>query len=471
VSVRDEVTATKHDTPGSAERRVAPPITQVCDLLSEHGILSLVLRDWDGVDRGAKGSRSHGSNQVLVHRTDARAARAALDALDWRYAWRHAGLIRQSGRWTCWWDDGPELDLLWGLPALPLPARWLDPVAAALWRGASRGADGLLRPEPGALLVHLSVQACRPGWQPRLDWMQLRALLKRFDDIDRAERIARAAGVSHALRTTLVAAQAGAQLPGPSDLYDGARNVVWRIALAAQARARPRRLRRILSGSPVLGDVPVRVRIAGLDLVADRGVFVPPATTEHLVTAGRAALAPVPRPVAVEVGTGCGAIALALAQSQPAAEIHAIEISGRAVASARRNGTRLGIRGVTFHRGSLLAPLPARLAGSVDLVVANLPYIPPFDDTSVGSLPNTTIRGLGVDGLGLQRALARQAIPFLHRGSLLVLQMLASQWPIVSPELAALGYRAEEPERFGAFLIAPYRWVGAVSEAMPGKAG
>ena len=450
----------------SVARRIAPTVAEVCALLDRYRVQALVLREWDALESGdGAGPRTRGSNQVLVQRADAKVARGALDALDWRYAWHVSGPLRLASRETCWWDEGSDLDLLWGIPALPLPSGWLEPVARALWDGAAPGPDGRLQPEPAALLVHLAVQACRPGWQRRLDWVQLRALLARFGDMALAERLARAAGVSTALRRSLAAADAGREAPGPGDVYDGARNAAWRLALAVQARARPRRWRRILAGSPALGDAGVRVRVAGLELIADPGVFVPPAPAEQLVSSSSAALDEAPRGVVVEVGTGCGPIALALARGHPEAEIHAIDLERNAISSARRNARRLGISGVHFYAGSLLAPLPSRLRGAVDLVLANLPYIPPSDELSIGSLSGTTILGIGADGLGLQRALAREALPYLRAGSRLMLQMLATQWPIISPELERLGYLPQEPDRFGAYLIAPYRWSGGAQPA------
>lgn len=104
-------------------------------------------------------------------------------------------------------------------------------------------------------------------------------------------------------------------------------------------------------------------------------VLIPRPETELLVEHGLAALAGVPRPVVVDVGTGTGCVALSLAAERPDAETHAIDISEAALAVARTNAERLGLTGrVRFHRGDLLAPV-ASLAGRVDLVVSNPPYV------------------------------------------------------------------------------------------------
>jgi release factor glutamine methyltransferase len=104
-------------------------------------------------------------------------------------------------------------------------------------------------------------------------------------------------------------------------------------------------------------------------------VLVPRPETELLVEAGLELLGGVERPLVVDVGTGSGCIALSLAAERPDGEVHGTEISEPAVSVARDNALRLGLQGrVTFHLGDLLEPT-AHLAGQVDLVVCNPPYV------------------------------------------------------------------------------------------------
>jgi release factor glutamine methyltransferase len=111
----------------------------------------------------------------------------------------------------------------------------------------------------------------------------------------------------------------------------------------------------------------------GLDLLTAPGlVFTPRASTEALVDAALARIDD--RPVTVaDVGTGTGAIAVSLAVARPDLEIWATDTSEAAVELARANAERYGV-GSRVHvlRGNLLEPVPQ----SVDLVVANLPYLP-----------------------------------------------------------------------------------------------
>jgi release factor glutamine methyltransferase len=114
----------------------------------------------------------------------------------------------------------------------------------------------------------------------------------------------------------------------------------------------------------------------GLDLLTAPGlVFTPRASTEALVDAALARIGD--RPVAVaDVGTGTGAIAVSLAFARPDLEVWATDTSEAAVELARANAERYGV-GSRVHvlRGNLLEPLPH----PVDLVVANLPYLPASD--------------------------------------------------------------------------------------------
>src|SRR5262245_25866397 len=74
----------------------------------------------------------------------------------------------------------------------------------------------------------------------------------------------------------------------------------------------------------------------------------------------------------VDVGTGSGVIALTLAAEFVKAEIIGIDISEDALMLALENAERLGLANrVRFLKSNLLEDLE----GTVDLVVANLPYI------------------------------------------------------------------------------------------------
>ena len=106
--------------------------------------------------------------------------------------------------------------------------------------------------------------------------------------------------------------------------------------------------------------------------IAPGRVFTPRPATEALVDAALAHIDSRPARVA-DVGTGVGVIAVTIAVEDPNAEVWATDTNGAAVELARANAERHGV-GDRVHvvQGSLLEPVPE----PVDLVVANLPYIP-----------------------------------------------------------------------------------------------
>ena len=68
---------------------------------------------------------------------------------------------------------------------------------------------------------------------------------------------------------------------------------------------------------------------------------------------------------------GTGAIGAAIAAREPTVELHAADLDPDAVACARRN-VSMG----RVHQGDLYDALPADLAGRVDVLAVNAPYVP-----------------------------------------------------------------------------------------------
>ena len=130
-------------------------------------------------------------------------------------------------------------------------------------------------------------------------------------------------------------------------------------------------------------------------------VFAPRPTTEALVNAALDRIDGVPMRIA-DVGTGSGAIAVALAVNKPAVEIWATATNEEAVELAQANARKLGVADrVHVLRGDLLEPLPA----PVDLIVANLPYLPESEhDTRYDDEPDDAVYAPG-DGLDTYRRL------------------------------------------------------------------
>ena len=75
----------------------------------------------------------------------------------------------------------------------------------------------------------------------------------------------------------------------------------------------------------------------------------------------------------LDVGTGSGAIAISIAQERPACEVHATDISQRALEMARRNAEINGAT-VRFHLADVVDGLEV-LKVSIDVLVSNPPYV------------------------------------------------------------------------------------------------
>jgi release factor glutamine methyltransferase len=139
-----------------------------------------------------------------------------------------------------------------------------------------------------------------------------------------------------------------------------------------------------------------------LDLLTSPGrVFTPRHATERLVDAALERIDGKPVRVA-DVGTGTGAVAVALAVNRPEIEVWATDTSKEAVELARANADLHDVADrVHVLQGDLLSPVPT----PVDVVVANLPYLPDsLHDARYDDEPPLAIYAPG-DGLGPYRRL------------------------------------------------------------------
>lgn len=160
---------------------------------------------------------------------------------------------------------------------------------------------------------------------------------------------------------------------------------------------------------------------AGLRIAVGPGVFVPRRRTEFLV--GRAVELAAPGALCVDLCCGSGAAAAVLLDRVEGAEVHASDVEPAAVDCARRN---VEPRGGRVYEGDLFAPLPPELRGRVDVLVANVPYVPTGD---IGLLPPeardheplVTLDG-GPDGLDVLRRVAAGAPEWLAPGGHLLVE-------------------------------------------------
>ena len=184
-----------------------------------------------------------------------------------------------------------------------------------------------------------------------------------------------------------------------------------------------------------------RAHFRDLELEVGPGVFVPRPETELLVDLALRALAGQERPVVVDLATGSGAIALAVKQECPAATVYAVELTDLAHAWAVRNRDRLGLD-VTVERGDARQAY-SDLAGAVDVVTCNPPYIPegqvPVDPEVRDHDPVEALYGGSADGLALPVEMAAHAAELLRDGGALVMEHAETQGATLPRALAATG--------------------------------
>jgi len=190
------------------------------------------------------------------------------------------------------------------------------------------------------------------------------------------------------------------------------------------------------------------VEFFGLTLTVGPEALIPRPDTETLVEAALARFpkaSPVPFRIA-DVGCGSGAVALALASRLPAACVFAIDNVPGALALAAANIRRcnLGSR-VRLVRGDMLADFDA---GTLDGVVANLPYIP---DAEIDRLepevrdhePREALAG-GPDGLDPLRRLAPMAARAVRPGGHVLVEIGAGQQGAATGILIDAGFGPAE---------------------------
>ncbi|MBO3086057.1 putative protein N(5)-glutamine methyltransferase [Cellulomonas fengjieae] len=211
------------------------------------------------------------------------------------------------------------------------------------------------------------------------------------------------------------------------------------LLLAAAAGPELERLvERRIAGEP-LEVVVGWAEFCGLRIEIDPGVFVPRRRTELLVREA-VRLAPSAPLVVVDLCCGSGALGVALAHLLDPVSLYAADVDPAAVRCARRN---VGAVAGQVFEGDLDQPLPASLRGRVDLLVANVPYVP----TDAIALmppearlhePTVTLDG-GADGLAVLRRVAAVAPGWLAPGGHLLVETSEAQAPAAADAFTAAG--------------------------------
>lgn len=161
----------------------------------------------------------------------------------------------------------------------------------------------------------------------------------------------------------------------------------------------------------------------GLPFQISSDVLIPRPETEGLVELALDWLEDHPeRRSCLELGTGCGCIAVSLAKALPDLKIRATDISPSALDIARKNAQLHQVdEQIEFLECDLLTGIPGR----VDLLIANLPYIPTGKLRTLKVFhtePTLALDG-GEDGLYYIKQVLQNAGDYLYPGGAVFLEI------------------------------------------------
>ena len=206
-----------------------------------------------------------------------------------------------------------------------------------------------------------------------------------------------------------------------------------------------------IAGTP-LGHLTGRQRFMGMDFRVSPQALIPRKETESL---GRAALDILKSLVrgrgegaVLDVSTGSGHLALAFAVDEPGAPCCVPDLAEDAVAPARGDGGFPGLDSrVEFRVGNLCEPFADELAGNLDLLSCNPPYISSARvEAMPGEIsehePKLAFDG-GPFGVGILTRVIKRGPQMLQPASWLCIELGSGQGPAVERRLNRTGAVSE----------------------------
>ncbi|MER0239888.1 peptide chain release factor N(5)-glutamine methyltransferase [Fulvimarina sp. MAC8] len=186
----------------------------------------------------------------------------------------------------------------------------------------------------------------------------------------------------------------------------------------------------------------------GYEFELSAGTLEPRPDTEIVVETGIAFLKSVAgdRPLRfLDIGTGSGVIALSILAELPGTTAVATDISEDALATARRNAERLE---VNDRFKAVRTEYAAGIAGPLDLVISNPPYIPTRDIAGLSSEvrdydPMAALDG-GEDGLEAYRAIASETRSIICKSGSVIVEIGFDQQDAVTCIFEKQGFTLSE---------------------------
>ena len=185
---------------------------------------------------------------------------------------------------------------------------------------------------------------------------------------------------------------------------------------------------RLKNGEP-LQYITGHIEFYGLDFEVSPAVLIPRPETELMVE--RAIVIAKEyinnNPTIADIGCGSGAVAVTLAKELPRSRVIAVDVSATALELTRRNAAFHGCANVEFIESDLLDNVSKR---KIDIICANLPYVPAAEAQSNRFEPQLALDG-GPDGLDVIQRLVRQITDLDDQPDWLLLEFGTGQAAVV----------------------------------------
>lgn len=169
-------------------------------------------------------------------------------------------------------------------------------------------------------------------------------------------------------------------------------------------------------------------RFLDVEIEIAPGVLAPREETELLCLAAIERLTEEEEPLVIDMCCGSGNLGLAIATAVSSARVIGADLTDETVELARRNTVRLGLKSrVSIYQGDLFEALNGQtLAGKVDMIVCNPPYISTrrLTDSLAHLLedePREAFDG-GPFGISILQRVIRGAVAFLKPDGYLIME-------------------------------------------------
>ncbi|PQJ30003.1 peptide chain release factor N(5)-glutamine methyltransferase [Rubritalea profundi] len=208
----------------------------------------------------------------------------------------------------------------------------------------------------------------------------------------------------------------------------------------------------------ILGTVEFYMR----DFYTDSRALIPRPETEELCEIVLKQLSPVAPSKILDMGTGSGVIGITLALEYGSqSKVSCVDISEDALELAQKNITSNGAENCAVQRSNLFEGLDSKY----DLIVANLPYVPEVDRSSLAAEltydPDIALYS-GKDGLDIIREFIQKCQSSLEAGGTIALEIGIHQNVEVEKLLANEGFSDIKtfPDLSGIYRFPTARWSG-----------